>query len=648
MTLSTEQQFYSAKLGVVVFGAALGAQFTAVYDSYLQAGGTQESAWNVALSLGVAQELYPSTLNNQQFAQKAVDNILGSYVDVTYKTWAVEQLTAFLQAGHTRGDILRVATDFVMSQDTNNVMWGAATKALYNKAAVANYYSNVKNGDTVDVATLRKIVSSVTPTTDVSTARALDKALLLGLEGSTPVSVNLSASLDTLTGQAGDDTFVATITSAATTLNVKDSLDGRGGTDTLSIQDTSNTAFVLPTPLTLTSIERLELSHSATDARQTITLDVTPHSAIKDVKVTGTGTAVETDIALGGTVSTVGLNHLGLVNITDKLNDPSALNRLDVKDVSGVINVSSGITALDVHMSQNLDLRVTSPAAHATKIFADGLSTVFLQDKTMNKLTIDNAGAAASTVVTLDTANLYQLVLVGDFNNAVLNTMGSTLANLDATNATGAFSWTAPTLAGNFTGKLGAGGGTVDSSAAAGVSGWKGGAGNDTIRVVNAQNNQVDAGAGNNTITTGSGKDTISVGAGASTVNSGSGVDRVSFGVGNHVYQQTANENSKVFAELTGFNQGDKLVLVAASNATLDSAAITGTGTVTLESLIAQASAGTTPHVAYFAFEGSMYVVSDNSAATTFQNGADQVVKLAGVTSLSGAAWDAATHTLTL
>ena len=186
------------------------------------------------------------------------------------------------------------------------------------------------------------------------------------------------------------------------------------------------------------------------------------------------------------------------------------------------------------------------------------------------------------------------------------------------------------------------------NSAATGVSGWKGGAGNDTIRVVNAQNNQVDAGAGNNTVTTGAGKDTISVGAGASTINSGAGMDRVSVGVGNHIYQQTANENSKVFASITGFNEGDKLVLVAASNATLDSAAIAGTGTVTLESLVAQAAAGTSPHVAYFAFEGSTYVVSDNSTATTFQNGADQVVKLTGVTSLSGAVWDAASHTLTL
>ena len=76
MSLSTEQQFYSSQLGVVVFGAALGAQFTAVYESYLQAGGTQESVWDAALSLGAAQDLYPSTMNNQQFAQKAIDTVL--------------------------------------------------------------------------------------------------------------------------------------------------------------------------------------------------------------------------------------------------------------------------------------------------------------------------------------------------------------------------------------------------------------------------------------------------------------------------------------------------------------------------------------------------------------------------------------------
>src|SRR5690606_5251175 len=73
----------------------------------------------------------------------------------------------------------------------------------------------------------------------------------------------LTTKLDALVGTAGNDTFVGTLDAAAgaSTINVGDSVDGAGGTDTFKLSSNVAAATNNNTGLTLKNIENVEISN---------------------------------------------------------------------------------------------------------------------------------------------------------------------------------------------------------------------------------------------------------------------------------------------------------------------------------------------------------------------------------------------------
>lgn len=179
----------------------------------------------------------------------------------------------------------------------------------------------------------------------------------------------------------------------------------------------------------------------------------------------------------------------------------------------------------------------------------------------------------------------------------------------------------------------------------------KGDAGNDTL-IGSASKDTTTGGAGVDTIATGSGADVINGGLGNDIINSGAGLDSVTGGGGNDQFTIVANANGNIFAAIAEANTGDIIRFngvigqsFATTKLTLGSTAVfadylnlASSGNVTL-------AAGTTA-VSHFQFAGDTYVVADVSAATSFVNGADMVVKLTGIVDLSTAVISTATLTL--
>lgn len=649
MTLSVQQQYEASKIGVAAFNAALGIQFLGVYDDYLSGGGTPDSVWDAVLTVEPGQDVYAVELTHVQFAQTVVDNLTGNYVDITHKTWAFEQLSELFRAGFTKGQILQVATDFILGQSSAGGIWGEAGKALYNKIAVANHYTSTLGLDTDNPQYMRKLIAGITNTTDTTTSAAMNTLLLQATEGSDPVFQIFTTGVDSLMGQAGNDTFTANVSSNGNTLNSLDRVDGRGGMDTFRVLDTSNNAFSLPTTLGITNIERLELEHSATSARHTLNLDLRGYTSIKDVDLAGSGIAVASTLVVAGGLTTVAAAYVDTLTITDS-SSASSLASMHLSQTSGLVTVSAKLRSLDIDVADNVktSIIIKSATEHTASLTTTAFSDFMLDDSTLTHLTVETTGIPlADAQLSLNTQALKQLTLTGD-TTFMLNAQSLGLTLLDASNSNGDLSWVASALKGAFTGMLGEGDNTVDTSLVKGVSTWKADAGNDTIRAVNSYNNVIDAGAGNNTVTTGSGNDTIRVGAGNSTVRSGSGLDKIKVGAGDHVFVQTINADGNTFAELTGFGHGDALQLVSVLGSIMATAELVTLGSATFDDILLQAAANTTPHVSYFGFEGNTYIVSDVSAQATFQNGKDQVVKLVGVVDFSQATWEAATGTLTL
>lgn len=144
----------------------------------------------------------------------------------------------------------------------------------------------------------------------------------------------------------------------------------------------------------------------------------------------------------------------------------------------------------------------------------------------------------------------------------------------------------------------------------------------------------------------GAGADVLHASAGLSTLTGNGGADTFGF---------TANVNGYTYATVTDFNLSqDTLDLSGLVNGGDLNAAITNIANVTLESgnfaaNLSAAAAGNgsgNALVNSFIYGGNTYVVVDNSASSTFQNGThgDQVIKLSGVVDLSTASVDTAGH----
>jgi hypothetical protein len=137
--------------------------------------------------------------------------------------------------------------------------WGNTAKLLANQVAVAQYYTEVKLGNTTDLATLKAVIAGVTPTTDVSTTAAID-AVLAGSGASGVQTFTLTVNQETATAS----TFEAPIfTSVQTgnqiqTLTSVDKLTGTSGSsDTLNATLNGTEASTKPT---LSGIENVNLT----------------------------------------------------------------------------------------------------------------------------------------------------------------------------------------------------------------------------------------------------------------------------------------------------------------------------------------------------------------------------------------------------
>ena len=108
----------------------------------------------------------------------------------------------------------------------------------------------------------------------------------------------------------------------------------------------------------------------------------------------------------------------------------------------------------------------------------------------------------------------------------------------------------------------------------------------------------------------------------------------------------SANANGNTYATITDFAKGDTITVTnLALNGTTNfalGAKVTLADTAAFADYLNAAASGdgsTNTVAKWFTFAGNTYVVFDNSAANTFQNGttADQVIKLAGVIDLATA-----------
>lgn len=109
-----------------------------------------------------AAEMYVSSLSNSEFAQAFIDNIVGDAASAANKALAVVEVTALLDSGASRGEVIALAADALGQADISDPVWGAAALQFQNKVLVAGNYAIDQQGTGATFDTLQAVTQVVT------------------------------------------------------------------------------------------------------------------------------------------------------------------------------------------------------------------------------------------------------------------------------------------------------------------------------------------------------------------------------------------------------------------------------------------------------------------------------------------------------
>ncbi len=522
MSFTVQDRTDIIALSVAVWGAAPGKTNLAELAAYFQAGGTFESLTENLTQNPIFTNKYPAFLTNQEFVTRFVDNVVGGKVAAEDRQWAIDTLTAEMNAGATKAQVIIAAIQALRDVPADDENWGDASQAFANRVEVAEYFSVTLQKDGASLADLQDVIADVDET-EASVTAGKAKA-----DGTTSVpgqTFRLTTGPDEFVGGDGNDTFNAlTINAAgdpASTLTAFDQLDGGAGNDTLNIYSefdgTTERNETLPNSATIKNIETINIRN----------LDGTTPFTTDGATVVASRFEGAQQVWQFGWASDV--SGLG-ASVTAGFNGITAMNNT-VTGTGATVNVAlSGVSGANTLNAEGV---AATNALNISGSMATG-ATLAAHLETGGAQTAANVNTAVATTLTLTGAALHTLN-AGDSTGAItfggqttaaanLRTINTGSGNDTVTISTG----TTATVAANL--NAGAGNNTITvNTAGAGATNVTSGGGNDTVTV-----NGTSTGA--TTINTGAGNDTVTLVARGATgtlnVDLGAGNDTFAFGGG--------------------------------------------------------------------------------------------------------------------
>ncbi|MFI8751588.1 DUF4214 domain-containing protein [Vreelandella lionensis] len=521
----------------------------------------------------------------------------------------------------------------------------ADSLVLDNRTEVANYYTEELGAEGSFDAELAGAVIADVDGTRASVTQAKASVDNGDIVAETPNEGNAftltNAVGETVTGTSGNDTFSGVLDGTAGTLNVGDSINAAGGTDTLNLTVANGTAG-LPAGAQLNSVEVLNLKNTSA-----ITADAGEAQA-NTFTASGTFATSATSAANSATVTTSidastlsGVKQIWQENFAVGTVDKLAADQVagfrkttDASTVSANAGVASAAVALEgvkgAAADNIVDLTVNGGAAATSK-----LDTVTVSGDIAKQ---NNAAGsdAASLALGVEVARSAETITV---NSAVKTTL--TLTETGAGDA--AKDVTTIDLSGSDAGV------TADLTAAFldTAATITAGDGNDDldVDVAISADKTIDLGAGNDQITlAGVGTDAAADNK-ATSIALGEGSDKVTVtaNLGN-VAVATEEDFAKSLITITDFDgsaaadqinmTGNKVTLTNEQQTALNTALNDGGLWAGLNKAAEFADAD---GIINFVFEGNTYIFDSNNAAaaTSDLTTGDTLIQLAGVVELN-------------
>lgn len=447
-------------------------------------------------------------------------------------------------------------------------------------------------------------------TGNITLTQALDVADKY-LGGSGKDTITLGATTEDITLGAGDDKV--TLSSGTTNLGTTGSIEAGDGIDTLSM--TSANAVTVSGTLTgatrfetkINGFEKLEVAAAAVNVAATY--DLAAFDDINYVIYNGSTNDANANVQTINNFKTGGTLHVKAFADADDstvvtlagaaVQDADAFNiRLDVGTTAGVLAAGS-ITVADVET---------------------------INVNTLDGQTATTDVAASKHTLTLVATSATTLNVSGNNGLTLTNTGNASITKLDAS---GVKADKATDTAANL--KV-----TFSSETTSAAVTMIGGEGADTLtsKSTSTKADTLIGGAGGDTLTGGAGNDTLDGGAGADTLDGKGGANTLTGGAGTDSFVIGVATSKAVISTITDLAAGETITLAAAlGNAFTSTKVSLGAGATYADYLDASCTAADT--AAWFQFEGNTYLVGSSDDLSSFINGTDTVVKIAGLVDLS-------------
>jgi len=193
---------------IVAFDAAPGVVYM----------GQLAEAWNFGLSLQEIVDIfttkaqftdsYPLSLTHAQLASELVTHIIKSSASAEARAEAVADVTAALDAGWSRGEVIYTVFGNLAAKPLDDAKWGGTAQQFHHEIDVARYYTETLHQGTTDLPTLRAVIAGVTQSSDTSSPEKI-QALIDAALLPHPASAALASMPDlTLVGSADLQGFV--------------------------------------------------------------------------------------------------------------------------------------------------------------------------------------------------------------------------------------------------------------------------------------------------------------------------------------------------------------------------------------------------------------------------------------------------------
>jgi uncharacterized delta-60 repeat protein len=143
----------------IAFGAAPGVTYMGQLVEAADYGLSIKQIVNIFTTKPQFLETYPATLSNREYAQKLVDNVVGTSASAAAKAEAVEDIVAALSVpGWTRGDITYAIFNNLAKKAVDDIKWGGTARKMANQVVYAKHFTEVMKSDSTDLNHLRTAI----------------------------------------------------------------------------------------------------------------------------------------------------------------------------------------------------------------------------------------------------------------------------------------------------------------------------------------------------------------------------------------------------------------------------------------------------------------------------------------------------------